>query len=541
MIHSVKDHVSPKLLLNYNYVTTFSDFTILNIIFSCKQLKELGDMAKHKATKVGISIGTEWIELVLLANDLKTVQKSVKVPMPMATMDPTGDRLRDPQTLATSIAAMLAELNVKPPVKAIHVTVPGTLVRIVEMPKIPKNELLLALVSEAERYAVFNDTEALVDYEVISEEPDERQKIILVALRKDTVAGYKEAFDMAKVKISTLEVETISSLRGLKYSGKLEEILEEVNDQAWGTIHFEPERIRIAVWHYDQIKNWREVLLDTSDLRIMGEEAPVIQDLVEEVRRTIGMTRPAKWLTYGIPETLAASLTSRLGAPVQSMMPGSNINLDDPKLSLAAVGVSCKSYDKFPAFINIVPVADGEDSGELLPSFKIMMVVAVILAVLFVGITIVLKGITWWADSNYQTASQEVNKTSQELATLTTKKNELEQKVKVSNDLASRLNRIIKHNGSISKITDAVRDNIPSNVWLDKVTITSGNVDIEGQSIDYDSIYKFSKNFEDSDPNDPTIEKSPVQNIDMGEIKEEIDNKTKRKSYKFSLKGQPRL
>ncbi|MEW5819038.1 MAG: pilus assembly protein PilM [Cyanobacteriota bacterium] len=496
-------------------------------------------MAKSKATNVGISISTEWIELVQLSRDLKTIDKSVKLPMPMATMDPSGDRLRDPDTLAASIATMVAELNAKPAVKGVHISVPGTLVRIVEMPKIPKNELILALTSEAERYAIFNDTEALVDYEVISEEPDERQKIILVALRKDTVSAYREAFDKAKIQMYSLEVETISSLRGLKYTGNLDKVLTEVGDQPWGSIHFEPERIRIAVWHYDQIKNWREVLLDTSDLKIMGEDAPVIQDLVEEVRRTIGMTRPVLWLTYGIPESLSTSLTPRLGANVRPMNPGDKVKLDDPKLSLAAIGTCCKSYDKFPAFIDIKPAVDPESSGELMGSFKMMIAAAVALAILFSLGTLILIGLTMFFNMQLDTTNKKIQDQTGQIQQLTAEVDSLKKKATIKQQLSGRLKGIITHNQSISKITNAIKDRIPGSVWLENVVIEAGLITIKGKSTDYDSIIIFSKNF-DEKGDFQSEDGSPIRDMALQEIVEEVDTQTDGKYYTFTMTGYPK-
>lgn len=492
-------------------------------------------MAKHKATNVGISINTDWIELVQLAKNLKSVERSIKSPMPMAVMDQTGDKLNDPDTLASSIGAMVLELGTKPPVRSVHVSVPGTLVRIVEFPKIPKAELILALTSEAERYAIFNDTEALVDYEVISEEPDEKQKIILVALRRDTVSNYKEAFDKAKVKISTLEVETISALRGLKYTGALDNALAEVGDQPWGTIHFEPERIRIAVWHYDQIKNWREVLLDTSDLKIMGEDAPVIQDLVEEVRRTIGMTRPALWLTYGIPESLATSLTPRLGANVRPMLPGGSITLDDPKLSLAAIGISAKSYDDFPASINVRPAVDPESSGELMHSFKLMLGAAGVLAVLTGLATGILFGLSMFFEMQLKATTTNISQQTQELSQLQNEVLELQKRASVDKELADKITRIINKNETISKMTDAIKNKIPPNLWLEKIDI-SGNITIEGKSMDYSSIILFSKNFD----NNENLEgnESPIRDMALENIEEVVENG--QKVYKFKMYGNPR-
>lgn len=487
-------------------------------------------MAKVKSTNIGISINTDWIELVQFGKDGKTL-RSKKTPMPMATMDPNGDKLRDPETLATSIAAMFAEMGMRQTVKSVHVSVPGTLVRIVEMPKVNKGELVLALTSDAERYAVFNDTEAMIGYEVLSEEPDERLKILLVALRKDTVAEYKACFDIAKLKIASLEVETISSLRGLKYTGALDDILASVKDQPWGTIHFDPERIRIAVWHYDTVKNWREIILDTSDLKVMGEEAPVIQDLVEEVRRTIGMTRPVLWCTYGIPESLSTALTARLGTAVKPMLPGKALSLDDTKLSLASIGVAAKSYDKFPALIDIQPTAEmGPAAGASSGAFNLMIITAGVLFVLAVLISLGLFGAGVGIEIFTKGVESEIATQTTKITALQAEVNELNRLISINKELANRVNNIVKKNETIYKVSEAMKDKIPGNVWLDSLKI-GDNVELDGKSVDYKSVMSFSRNFD--------TQESPVTGLSFDSIQEVSEKGIP--VYKFKMLGNPKI
>lgn len=425
-------------------------------------------MAKFKATNVGITINTDWIELAQLSKDGRSIEKFIKMPIPMATIDASGDKVIDTDTLATSIAAMVAELGHKASIKLVHLSVPGTLVRIVEMPKVPKNELYLALISEAERYAIFNDTEAIVDYEILSEEPDEKQKILLVALRKDTVTAYKEIFNLAKLKIASLEVEILSSLRGLKTSGALNKVLSEINDQPWGTIHFESDRIRIGLWQYDQIKNWREVLLDTTDLKSMGEDAPVVQDLIEEIRRTIGMTRPVLWLTYGINDSMAFKLTSRIGATVKPMLPGEDIALLDDKTSLSAIGVCTKSIEAFPASINIQDTQSPESSSGLQTSFIAMIAIAGILAVLVGLITMGLFGFSF-------VKGQELKKLQEENNTIQTKIVELGQTSLggVSQELVQAILTIKDADKTMYETIVNVEKSIPNDTWVSKLFIQS--------------------------------------------------------------------
>lgn len=425
-------------------------------------------MAKFKATNVGITINTDWIELAQLSKDGRKIEKFIKMPMPMATMDPSGDKILDTETLATSIAAMVAELGHKSSIKLVNLSVPGTLVRIVEMPKVPKNELYLALISEAERYAIFNDTEAIVDYEILSEEPDEKQKILLVALRKDTVTAYKEVLNIAKLKIASLEVETLSSLRGLKTSGALNKVLAEINDQPWGSIHFESDRIRIGLWQYDQIKNWREVLLDISDLKTMGEDAPVVQDLIEEIRRTIGMTRPVLWLTYGIHDSLAFKLTPRIGATVKPMLPGEDIALIDDKTSLAIIGACCKSIEPFPASINIQDTQSQESTSDLQPGFIAMIAIAGIMAVLVGLITMVLFSFSF-------IKGQELKKLEEENNTVQAKIVQLGQSSLggVSQDLVQTVLTIKDADKTIYETIVNVEKSIPKDTWVSKLFIQS--------------------------------------------------------------------
>jgi hypothetical protein len=269
---------------------------------------------------------------------------------------------------------------------------------------------------------------------------------------------------------------------------------------------------------------------------MMGEDAPVIQDLVEEVRRTIGMTRPALWLTYGIPESLATSLTPRLGATVRPMLAGDAIRLDDTKLSLAAIGICAKSYDPFPAFIDIKPAVDPESSGELLGSFKIMLVSALVLGVLAAAGTGVLFLISAIYDMQLKTKNEEIAKQTMDISQLTMEVQDLQKKASVDKELADKVNRIIRENASISKITDAIKNRIPSNLWLEKVGI-HGNVEVEGKSMDYNSIISFSRNF---DSNTTVGEgESPLRNMSLDNIEEVTEDNTK--VYKFKMIGQPKI
>lgn len=100
--------------------------------------------------------------------------------------------------------------GLRPAVKTVNLSMPATLLRVVDMPKMGAQELYLSLSSEAERYKSFDDTEAIVDFHVLpalATTSPNMQRVIFGAVRKDTFLALRRACQVARVRPGAVDIE----------------------------------------------------------------------------------------------------------------------------------------------------------------------------------------------------------------------------------------------------------------------------------------------------------------------------------------------
>src|ERR1044072_8942467 len=103
---------------------------------------------KSKPVHVGLSVTQQSIELAVFSPKNLAVEQAVSLPVPEGLFDVDGDRIQEPQLLKEVIAQALRGMRPKPTVG--HLSLPGTLLRMVGMPKMDPAGLYVSLSSEAE-------------------------------------------------------------------------------------------------------------------------------------------------------------------------------------------------------------------------------------------------------------------------------------------------------------------------------------------------------------------------------------------------------
>ncbi len=87
---------------------------------------------------------------------------------------------------------------------------PGTVVRSVPMPKMSAQELKTALSFEAEKHIPFKLDEVFLDAPILSDLPNNRQEILLVAARKDLVNAHLELLTSAEAAAQVVDLEPVA-------------------------------------------------------------------------------------------------------------------------------------------------------------------------------------------------------------------------------------------------------------------------------------------------------------------------------------------
>ncbi len=305
---------------------------------------------KRKGPHVGVSITDTQLEIAFFDPKTFQISQSHQVALPETVMGENGDKVLDLNQLASIIKSALG--NLKPKVKAVNLSLTATLLRMVEMPKMEPQELYLSLSSEAERYKSFDDTEAVVDFHILP--PTEglspsMNRVVFGAIRSDTFSSIQGAFKAAKIKIASVDIHPLDTLRAMAGTGVLDSLVEQIGpENTWGTVFIEPERVRFSLWKGNSLIDLREVSMDTTEFAYAGPDAPFVYDLVDEIRRTTKNLVPSLWLTQDLPENIGQKLSEQLGVPVRPCVLGNNLRLDQPGISLATVGSAMHTKIEYP-------------------------------------------------------------------------------------------------------------------------------------------------------------------------------------------------
>jgi Tfp pilus assembly PilM family ATPase len=301
-------------------------------------------MASKVTNAVGIAIRQNAIDAVLLNQDKETQQyhvvQSEFQPLDGGIFAHEGDVLADPQGLGEALAGVLKNLGATR-IRDIHVSIPGTLLRMVDMPALGEKELYLSLSSEAEQYKSFDNTDSAVDFHKLGTGSDNLERLIFSAVRMDTLQGYTKAFQLAKIKPLTIDFEILNILRAMAGTGVLDSLVQQIGpDNYWGGIFVEPDRVRITLWKANEIQELREIHIDTRGYATAGETSFQIEDLFQEIRRTCKDRLPAIWMTHRLPPAFQQMLMQKLGVPFKECFLSPNFEMDRPDIDMAAVGAA---------------------------------------------------------------------------------------------------------------------------------------------------------------------------------------------------------
>ena len=453
---------------------------------------------------VGISINSDRITAVVFESDKFKVTRSEMMALPAGVIE--FGRVQEPDHLTDSLKAVIQQLGVKG--TQTHVSVPATLLRQIDMPKLSDGELFLSLSSEAERYKAFDGTEACVDF---SRSNDETSKdVVFTALRQDALETYKKSFKKAGLKVSTLDVHDNNILRAMAGSGVLDSLVEQLGqDASWGTLFAEGQKLRIFIWEGNTLKQLREVQLTGITGNQSGEQSYLVNDIDQEIRRTIQRdAMPSIWLTHNLSNTLMEKLATQLNTPVKACMLSPTLEVDDPGVTLSAVGASLRSQYDFPFNLNLLnarahngkatasvdrtKAAQENEGGSLLSTLIPLSLVAGVLIALITG------GLFLWNDSlTQEIATLEQNKSVllAEVAEQEISLRELKDDYELKAGLLSVADQARLRNAISVQLATDLRKITPRKVWLHEISLDD-QLSLEGKALSHDSVIGFSRSFD---------------------------------------------
>lgn len=487
--------------------------------------------SKSKKINVGLSITREAVEVAVFSPKSLTIEESAILPTPPGMLDREGDRLENPALLQDVLSRLFKGLNLKP--SQVNLSVPGTVVRMVDMPKLTPEQLMLSLSSEAERYKSFDNTDAILDFKVLEQPniPNDKLRVIFAAIRMDTLQQYASVLKSLKIKINAIDVEPMNVLRAMAATGVLDSLAQQIGPEAyWGVIFSEPSRLRISLWQGNQLIECRETLMDTVELSTAAEGSIAVDDLMEEIRRSCKNIQPTMWFAHQIPTHLQALIANRQGVPVSPCQLGPGITLIDQQLSLTAVGCAVKSNVEFPFGLNLTyggfkssntntgggaTASTMSEPGGNSPLIGIgagALILALIVSAILWGVGAFMQG-----EVTKLTAENDSRKAT--VAALTTQETELKAKVSVYQKLKEELDKARIRNQIYVSLTDDLRNKSPEKLWIQEVDVNGKDyedkVAFQGKALAHEDVIDFARSF-DGEPYVNAVAIDEIQEESMG-------------------------
>ncbi len=188
---------------------------------------------------LGINMGNHSIKVVELSRRGNSLVVSNLLNAPTKEAIVSGDMIQ-PDVVAATLKEMLRSANVRTKDAVVSVGgQTGVVVRVAELPKMPRKELLKAIPLEIDRHLPFQSGGVVRDY-VLLKEPEEVAEgeqipILFAAARADLVDAYLLAVQQAGLSPLAVEVEPLAAIRAF------------VASRGWGVGDGQPGRVWVLV------------------------------------------------------------------------------------------------------------------------------------------------------------------------------------------------------------------------------------------------------------------------------------------------------
>ena len=468
---------------------------------------------KKKPVYAGLSITHSAVELVVFSPKSMAVEQAFLLPLPPGLFDMEMDTVRDVSLLKDQIAQVLAMANPRP--MAVHLSVPGTLMRIVETPKMDEAALYLSLSSEAERYKTFDHTEAAVDFVPVPNPylPANTQQLMLGAMRRDSLETYLKILRELKVKLASVSLEPVNILRGLATSGVLDALVKQIGpENSWGMIFVEASRVRFTLWRADRLVEFRELVMDTSEFKNANINMLVVEDLLEEVRRTTKNEIPSVWLTSNMPVEMERMLSQRLQVPMRSAPMGNALTMPD-SVRLSGLGAATSSQVPFPFDLDIlegvrasgtmgsmgVDKTESQDGGSA-PD----LLIPAGLGSIGLGLvaTVILYAMAFFSGLGLPELQTKVDSLKTEVLGLRVQEKTLRSKVNLNMELQNVLRQAKARTSVYVALTNELKEKTPTDqVWIQALKVVtvgdSSPLELTGKALNHQSVINFARSFDD--------------------------------------------
>jgi Tfp pilus assembly protein PilN len=491
--------------------------------------------AKTSAITVGISISPSRVEGLVYDVNRQKVSSSFGYDLPQEIF--TGGQLIDESYLRQTVVNLAKHLGLNKHRK-VHVALAADLFRMMEMPKLDAGQMHVALSSEAERFRAFEGAEAVVDYFGLDVAVDAKKMALLaMGVRRDTFDQVVKLLQFAKLQVLSVSVAPLENLRGFAGAGWLAGVTQQLGENAcWGCLLAEYDYVRLIVCQGSKLTTVREIQIDLTSAS--QESMFLIEDLLDEIQRTIRQSSPLVWFAAGLPANITALLQNRLQVPIRPFDVPAALLPEGDKINIATLGAALSAYVVFPGESNLLTAGKPVKRAAVIKpkampmpqlSSGLLAHPTTKLAAVMGGLCIAVWGVFTVLGVITDQAVGEMNQKKTLLTTQITEKqqelNALKARSSVQAALLDTVERIRARNTVYQKFGRELRMKVPPSVWLYHIAMGT-DITIEGKALEHQSVIQLARSFDDM---------HYLTNVDFDYLKEVLVGK--RPVYEFKIKA----
>jgi hypothetical protein len=222
--------------------------------------------------------------------------------------------LHDPEALRAAIRSCVGQIGRS--VRHAHLALDGLLIRTMSLPipfTPPREELELAVRSEAERYRIFAGSEVACDFEIL-DSAESGLTVLVAAGQRPELDGIVEVFEGEGVTIDSIEPAPLAVFRGLAGEAELQDC---------GIVAAFPTHLHVVLREGGALHSWRALYVSAETLRAGDPSA--LAETRRELQRSLHDLGGGTCFLVDVPDPLMASLTETEGGAFQTLEHSSEV------------------------------------------------------------------------------------------------------------------------------------------------------------------------------------------------------------------------
>ncbi len=177
----------------------------------------------------GLDVGNGAIKLVELRQDMRTssvvLQRFLIRPTPADTVQ--NGTIKNPAELKGAIKELLREMGARSLKVATVLTGQNLIVRQIEVPRMPAEELKKVIHTQADHYFGIPAEDLAADFQVLRQLPQNRMQVLLVGSLKQPIVELVDLLQSCGLRATRVDIEPLAAMRSLRWTNAVASTVAE--------------------------------------------------------------------------------------------------------------------------------------------------------------------------------------------------------------------------------------------------------------------------------------------------------------------------